>query len=234
MTRTFMPGFALPKFATGEIGSSVALSRVGYLATDLFEARSQPQHRLQPNAFLTPVKANGVEIEGSLSPYFCRYDTTDFDDVKQLLYTRQGQVSNGFMDVRRRFVADHPGHHAVVCIARHRAVARGLGQLQVRRQELVSLLTRYRRDDYLNTDLWSTTFLTGFDFAHDFGDGYIGTAGASVRQVRRPDEVQPWALNVQIGFQKKLDFGDAPKAADAKVTEVKPRRPDDSDLTIRT
>ncbi|UGA42852.1 hypothetical protein [Bradyrhizobium quebecense] len=60
-------------------------------------------------------------------------------------------------------------------------------------------------------------------FAYDFGDGYIGTAGASIRQVRRPDEVQPWALNVQIGFQKKLDFGDAPKAADAKVTEVKPK-----------
>ena len=67
------------------------------------------------------------------------------------------------------------------------------------------------------------TFLTGLDFAHDFGDGYIGTAGASVRQVRRPDEVQPWALNVQIGFQKKLDFGDPPKAADAKVTEIKPK-----------
>ncbi|MBR1205196.1 MULTISPECIES: hypothetical protein [unclassified Bradyrhizobium] len=39
----------------------------------------------------------------------------------------------------------------------------------------------------------------------------------------RPDEVQPWALNVQIGFQKKLDFGDAPKAADAKVTDIKPK-----------
>ncbi|MGY3584790.1 hypothetical protein ACVIGB_006151 [Bradyrhizobium sp. USDA 4341] len=87
----------------------------------------------------------------------------------------------------------------------------------------VSLLARYRRDDYLNTDLWSTTFLTGLDFAHDFGDAHIGTAGASIRQVRRPDEVQPWAPNVQIGFQKKLDFGDAPKAADAKVTEVKPK-----------
>ncbi|WP_342725282.1 hypothetical protein AAFG07_41385 [Bradyrhizobium sp. B097] len=45
----------------------------------------------------------------------------------------------------------------------------------------------------------------------------------SIRQVRRTDEVQPWALNVQIGFQKKLDFGDAPKAAAAKLTEVKPK-----------
>jgi hypothetical protein len=71
--------------------------------------------------------------------------------------------------------------------------------------------------------MWSTTFLTGIDFAHDFGDGFIGTAGASVRQVRRPDELQPWALNLQIGMQKKLDFGDVPKPVADKVADAKPK-----------
>ena len=55
--------------------------------------------------------------------------------------------------------------------------------------------------------------LAGFDYAHNFGDGYTGTAGISVRQVERPGETQPIAYNLQIGIQKKLDFGDAPKPA---------------------
>lgn len=220
VTRTFMPGFAY-KFATGEIGSSVALSRVGYLATDLF-GLDRSHNIVQPNAFLT-VKANGVEVEGSLSPYFARYDTTDFDDVKQLLYTAKVKYQTGswtFGVGSSRTIQDTTLSFASLDVGlSHEASV----SYKFDDKNAVSLLTRYRRDDYLNTDLWSTTFLTGFDFAHDFGDGYIGTAGASVRQVRRPDEVQPWALNVQIGFQKKLDFGDAPKAADAKVTEVKPK-----------
>ncbi|AUC93720.1 hypothetical protein CWS35_04965 [Bradyrhizobium sp. SK17] len=220
VTRTFMPGFAY-KFATGEIGSSVALSRVSYLATDLF-GLDRSHDIVQPNAFVT-VKANGVEVEGSLSPYFVRYDTTDFDDVKQLLYTAKVKYQTGawtFGVGSSRTIQDTTLSFASLDVGlSHEASV----SYKFDDKNAVSLLTRYRRDDYLNTDLWSTTFLTGFDFAHDFGDGYIGTAGASVRQVRRPDEVQPWALNVQIGFQKKLDFGDVPKAADAKVAEVKPK-----------
>jgi hypothetical protein len=59
----------------------------------------------------------------------------------------------------------------------------------------INPLARYRRDDYLGVaDLWSTTYLTGIDYAHDFGDGLIGTAELSVRQVTVPlcRMVQPW------------------------------------------
>ncbi|MHC2434485.1 hypothetical protein ACVMB0_001860 [Bradyrhizobium sp. USDA 4451] len=220
VTRTFMPGFAY-KLGTGEIGTSVVLSRVAYLATDIF-GLDRSHNIVQPNAFFT-VKSSGVEVEGSVSPYFARYDTTDFDDVKQLLYTAKAKYQTGawtFGVGSSRTISDTTLSFASLDVGQ---ASEASLSYKFDDKNAVSLLARYRRDDYLNTDLWSTTFLTGLDFAHDFGDGYIGTAGASVRQVRRPDEVQPWALNVQIGFQKKLDFGDPPKAADAKVTEIKPK-----------
>ncbi|MGY3531774.1 hypothetical protein ACVISU_004542 [Bradyrhizobium sp. USDA 4452] len=218
VTRTFMPGFAY-KFGTGEIGTSLVLSRVAYLATDIF-GLDRSHNIVQPNVFFT-VKSSGVDVEGSVSPYFASYDTTDFDDVKQLLYTAKAKYQAGswtFGVGSSRTVSDTTLSFASLDVGQSNEAS---VSYKFDDKNAVSLLARYRRDDYLNTDLWSTTFLTGLDFAHDFGDGYIGTAGASVRQVRRPDEVQPWAVNVQIGFQKKLDFGEAPKAADAKVTEVK-------------
>src|SRR5882757_3704421 len=219
-TTTFLPGFAY-KFGTGEIGASVALSRVAYLETDIF-GLDRSHSRVQPNAFFS-VEANGVEVEGSVSPFYARYDTTDFDDVKQLLYTAKAKYQTGswaFGVGSSRTILDTTLSFASLDTAlSHEASV----SYKFDDKNAVSLLARYRRDDYLNTDLWSTTFLTGFDFAHDFGDGYIGTAGASVRQVKRPDEVQPWAVNVQVGFQKKLDFGDAPKPAADKVADAKPK-----------
>jgi hypothetical protein len=219
-TTTFMPGFAY-KFGTGEIGTSVALSRVAYLDTDIF-GLDRSHNIVQPNAFFS-VKTNGVEVEGSVSPYFARYDTTDFDDVTLLLYTAKAKYQTGawtFGLGSSRTVQDTTLSFASLdtALAHEASVS-----YKIDDKNAVSLLARYRRDDYLDTDLWSTTFLTGIDFAHDFGEGFIGTAGASVRQVRRPDEVQPWALNLQIGLQKKLDFGDAPKPAADKVADAKPK-----------
>ncbi|MCA6123988.1 hypothetical protein J6500_19115 [Bradyrhizobium sp. WSM 1704] len=219
-TRTFLPGFAY-KFASGEIGTSIALSRVSYLATDLF-GLDRSQNRLQPNAFFS-VKTNGVEVEGSVSPFYARYDTTDFEDVKQLLYTAKAKYQKDswtFGVASSRTVQDTTLSFASLDLGlSHEASV----SYKFDDKNAVSLLARYRRDDYLGTDLWSTTFLTGVDFAHDFGGGYIGTAGASVRQVRRPDEIQPWALNVQVGFQKKLEFGDVAKPAADKVADAKPK-----------
>ncbi|WP_375786277.1 hypothetical protein ACE10Z_00960 [Bradyrhizobium sp. Pha-3] len=53
--------------SSGEIGTSVVLSRVAYLATDIF-GFDRSHNIVQPNAFFT-VKSNGVEVEGSVSPY---------------------------------------------------------------------------------------------------------------------------------------------------------------------
>lgn len=219
-TTTFLPGFAY-KFGTGEIGTSVALSRVAYLDTDIF-GLDRSHNIVQPNAFFS-VKTSGVEVEGSVSPYFARYDTTDFDDVRLLLYTAKVKYQTGawtFGVGSSRTVQDTTLSFASLdtALAHEASVSYKFDD-----KNAVSLLARYRRDDYLGTDLWSTTFLTGIDFAHDFGEGFIGTAGASVRQVRRPDEVQPWALNLQIGLQKKLDFGDVPKPAADKVADAKPK-----------
>ncbi|KJC51587.1 hypothetical protein UP09_01420 [Bradyrhizobium sp. LTSP885] len=219
-TTTFLPGFAY-KFGTGEIGTSVALSRVGYLDTDIF-GLDRSHNIVQPNAFFS-VKTSGVEVEGSVSPYFAKYDTTDFDDVRLLLYTAKAKYQTGawtFGVGSSRTVQDTTLSFASLdtALAHEAAVS-----YKIDDKNAVSLLARYRRDDYLGTDLWSTTFLTGIDFAHDFGEGFIGTAGASVRQVRRPDEVQPWALNLQIGLQKRLDFGDVPKPAADKVADAKPK-----------
>lgn len=219
-TVTVMPGFAY-KLGMGEIGTSVALSRVAYLNTDIF-GLDRSQNRIQPNAFFN-VKANGLEVEGSVSPFFARYDTTDFEDVRRLLYTAKAKYQTGswtFGIGSSRTVQDTTLSFASLDTAlSHEASI----SYKIDDKNAISALTRYRRDDYLGTDLWSTTFLTGLDFAHDFGDGYIGTAGASVRQVRRPDEVQPWALNVQVGFQKRLDFGDVAKPAADKVADAKPK-----------
>ncbi|QPF84736.1 hypothetical protein IC762_34995 [Bradyrhizobium genosp. L] len=219
-TVSFMPGFAY-KFGTGEIGTSVAVSRVTYLDTDIF-GLDRSHNRIQPNAFFN-VKTSGVEVEGSVSPFFARYDTTDFEDVRQLLYTAKAKYQTGswaFGVGSSRTIQDTTLSFASLDTALSYEAS---VSYKIDDKNAVSLLTRHRRDDYLGTDLWSTTFLTGLDFAHDFGDGYIGTAGASVRQVRRPDEVQPWALNVQLGFQKKLDFGDLPKPAADKVADAKPK-----------
>ena len=209
-TTAMMPGFAF-KFAAGEIGASVALSRVAYLAPDIL-GQDRSHNILQPNAFLT-AKVSGVEIEGSLSPYLATYDTPDFDTVRELLYTAKVRYPTGpwaFGLGSSRTIQDTtlPFASLVTALAHEASVSYKFDD-----QNALSLLARYRRDDYLGADLWSTTFLTGIDYAHDFGDGYIGTAGMSVRQVKRPDQVQPWALNMQIGIQKKLDFGDAPKPA---------------------
>lgn len=87
----------------------------------------------------------------------------------------------------------------------------------------ISLITLYRRDDFLGVaDLWSTTYLAGVDYGHDFGDGLIGTAGISARQLVRPGDVEPLAFNLQIGLQKKLDFGNPPKPATDKPLDIKP------------
>ncbi|WP_426438031.1 hypothetical protein [Bradyrhizobium genosp. P] len=219
-TTTFMPGFAY-KFGTGVIGTSVAMSRVAYLDTDIF-GLDRSHNIVQPNAFFS-VKTNGFDVEGSVSPFFARYDTTDFDDVRLLLYTAKAKYQTGawtFGLGSSRTVQDTTLSFASLdtALAHEASVSYKFDD-----KNAVSLLARYRRDDYLDTDLWSTTFLTGIDFAHDFGEGFIGTAGASVRQVRRPDEVQPWALNLQIGLQKKLDFGDVPKPAADKVADAKPK-----------
>jgi hypothetical protein len=218
-TTTVMPGFAY-KFEGGEIGTSVALSHVGYQALDIL-GLDRSHNILQPNAFFT-AKLSGVELEGSLSPFFASYDTADFEDVRQLLYTAKVRYpiapwTFGLGSSRTVLDTTLPFASLDAALAHEASVSYKFDD-----QNAVSLLARYRRDDYLGTGLWSTTFLTGIDFAHDFGDGLIGTAGASVRQVRRPEEVQPWALNLQVGLQKKLDFGDAPKPAPDKVAAAKP------------
>jgi hypothetical protein len=223
-TTTIMPGFAY-KFGVGEIGASVALSRVAYFAPDIF-GLDHSHDIVQPNAFFT-AKVSGIELEGSLSPFLATYDTTDFDTVRQLLYTAKARYPTGswtFGLGSSRTMQDTtlPFASLDAALAHEASVSYKFDD-----SNAVSLLARYRRDDYLGVadylgvDLWSTTFLTGIDFAHDFGDGFIGTAGVSVRQVRRPDEIQPWALNLQVGLQKKLDFGGPPKSAPDKAVDAR-------------
>jgi hypothetical protein len=217
-TTAMMSGFAY-KLAIGEIGASVALSRVAYLAPDIL-GLERSHNIVQLNAFFT-AKVSGIELEGSLSPFLATYDTPDFDTVRELLYTAKVRYPTGawtFGLGSSRTIQDTtlPFASLDAALAHEASVSYKFDD-----QNAVSLLARFRRDDYLGVDLWSTTLLTGIDYAHDFGDGYIGTAGISVRQVKRPDQVQPWALNMQIGLQKKLDFGDAPKPAPDKAVESK-------------
>jgi hypothetical protein len=214
VTATAMPGAAY-KFDAGEIGTSLAVSRVAYLAADIF-GLDHSHNVVQPNAFFS-AREGGIELEGSLSPYLAAYDTADFETVRQFLYTAKVKYSTGswaFGAGSSRTMQDTALPFASLdAVSAHEASV----SYKFDDHNALSLLTRYRRDDYLGvfeylgTELWSTTFLTGLDYAHDFGDGFIGTVGTSVRQVRRPDEIQPWALNMQIGLQKKLDFGEAPK-----------------------
>jgi hypothetical protein len=220
-TMTAMPGFAY-KFEGGEVGTSVGLSRVSYFATDIFSL-DRSHSIVQPNAFFK-AKVAGAELEGSLSPYLATYDTTDFDSVRQLLYTAKARYPTGawtFGIGSSRTIQDTTLSFASLdsVLAHEVSVSYKFDD-----KNALSLLARYRRDDflgvadYLGIDLWSTTYLAGIDYAHDFGDGLIGTAGVSVREVIRPGETQPLAYNLQLGLQKKLDFGDAPKqAADATL-----------------
>jgi hypothetical protein len=217
-TTTIMPGAAY-KFGTGEIGASVAVSRVSYLALDIL-GLNRSHDILQPNAFFT-ARVSGIDLEGSLSPYLANYDTTDFDNVRALLYTAKiryptGPWTFGVASSRTMLDTTLPFASLDEASAHEASVS-----YKIDDKDAVSLFTRYRRDDYLGTPLWSTTFLTGVDFARDLGDGLTGTAAASIRQVRRPDEVQPWALNLQVGVQKRLDFGGTPTPAPDKATAVK-------------
>jgi len=218
-TATVTPGAAY-KFGSGEIGTSVTLSRVAYLATDIL-GLDRSHDIVQPNAFFS-AKVSGIELEGSLSPFLASYDTADFDNVRALLYTAKlryptGPWTFGLASSRTMLDTTLPFSSLDEASSHEASVS-----YKIDDHDAVSLFARYRRDDYLDTDLWSTTFLTGIDFAHDFGDGLLGTAAASVRQVRRPDEIQPWALNLQVGLQKKLDFGGPPTAAPDKAAGVKP------------
>jgi hypothetical protein len=217
-TTTIMPGAAY-KFGTGEIGASVALSRVSYLALDIL-GFDRSHDIMQPNAFFT-AKVSGIDLEGSLSPYLARYDTADFDNVRALLYTARikyptGPWTFGLASSRTMLDTTLPFASLDEALAHEASVS-----YKIDDKDAVSLFARYRRDDYLGAGLWSTTFLTEVDFARDLGDGFTGTAGASVRQVRRPDEVQPWALNLQVGVQKRLDFGAPPTPAPDKTPAIK-------------
>jgi hypothetical protein len=149
-TTTFMPGFAY-KFGTGEIGTSVALSRVVYLDTDIF-GLDQSHNIVQPNAFFS-VKTNGVEVEGSVSPFFAGYDATDFDDVRLLLYTAKAKYQTGAWTLglgSARTVQDTTLSFASLdtALAHEASVSYKFDD-----KNAVSLLARYRRDDYLGTDV---------------------------------------------------------------------------------
>jgi hypothetical protein len=218
-TATVTPGAAY-KFEGGEIGTSVTLSRVSYLALDIL-GLDRSHDIVQPNAFFS-AKVSGVELEGSLSPYLANYDTADFDNVRALLYTAKlryptGPWTFGLASSRTMLDTTLPFASLDEALAHEASVS-----YKIDDKDAVSLVARYRRDDYLGTDLWNTTFLTGVDFARDLGDGFTGTAGASIRQVRRPDEVQPWALNLQVGIQKKLDFSGPQTPAPDKAAGTKP------------
>jgi hypothetical protein len=217
-TNTIMPGFAY-KIGTGEIGTSVALSRVSYLAPDIL-GLDRSHNRIQANGFFN-AKVGDIELEGSLSPFLAKYNPNDFDDVRQLLYTAKAKYQTGpwtFGVASSRTIQDTTLSFSSLDLAlAHEASL----SYKFDDQNAVSLFGRFRRDDYLGVDLWSTTVLTGIDFAHDFGDGLVGTAMGSVRQVRRPDQIQPWALNLQLGLQKKLDFGGAQKPKPDKAADVK-------------
>jgi hypothetical protein len=223
-TATVLPGFAY-KFGSGEVGASVALSRVGYFALDIL-GFDRSHNIVQPNMFFN-ASVKGLQLEGSLSPFLAMYDTSDFATVQQLNYTAKLKYSTGpwaFGLGSARTVQDTTfALSSLDSVLAHEASV----SYKFDDKNAISLLARYRRDlylgvaEYIGFDLYSTTYLTGVDFAHDFGDGFIGTAGASVRQVRRPDEIQPWALNLQIGLQKKLDFGGPPPKAADKTADTK-------------
>jgi hypothetical protein len=222
ITAGTMPGFAL-KFEGGEAGMSVAGSRVAYLAPDIL-GLNRSHNVVQPNLFFN-AGIGRLELEGSLSPYFAFYDNTDdFSNVQQFLYTAKAKYTLGawtFGLGSSRTMQDTTLPFASLdMVLSHEASA----SYKIDDNNAVSLLARYRRDDYLGVadwlgvDLWSRTFLAGVDYAHNFGDGFTGTAGISVRQVERPGEIQPIAYNLQIGIQKKLDFGDAAKPPPDKAS----------------
>jgi hypothetical protein len=220
VTMTAMPGFAY-KFAGGEVGTSVALSRVAYLAPDIFGA-DRSHDVVQPNAFFNATMS-GLELEGSLSPFIAIYDSADFDSVRSLLYTAKlkyptGPWTFGVGSSRTMQDTTLPFVSLDSVLAHEASVSYKFDD-----NNAISLLARYRRDDFLGqADLWSTTCLAGIDYAHDFGGGLVGTAGVSVRQVVRPGELQPLAINMQIGLSEKLDFGNPPKPAADKPLDIKP------------
>jgi hypothetical protein len=223
-TATALPGFAY-KFAAGEVGTSIALSRIAYLAPDIL-GFDRSHNIVQPNVFFNAT-VSGLQLEGSLSPFLAMYDTSDFATVQQLNYTAKLKYLTGpwaFGLGSSRTVQDTTfALSSLDSVLAHEASV----SYKIDDKNAVSLLARYRRDlylgvsDYIGLDLYSTTYLTGIDFAHNFGDGFIGTAGASVRQVRRPFDIQPYALNLQIGLQKKLDFGGTPPAVPDKPADTK-------------
>jgi hypothetical protein len=218
VTVTALPGFAY-KIGPGEIGASVALSRVSYFEDDIL-GLDRSHDVVQPNLFFS-TSLSGFQLEGSVSPYFADFDTGDFDPVRQVLYTAKIKYPTGpwtFGIASTRTMQDTTLPFSAVDEA---LAHEGSASYKIDDHNAVNVLARFRRDDYLGLGAWATTLLMGCDFAHDFGGGFLGTASTSIRQVKHPGETLPWSLNVQFGLQKQLDFGAAQatpnKAADAKI-----------------
>jgi hypothetical protein len=217
-TMSVMPGIA-SKFTGGEFGASVVFSRVAYLAPDIL-GLDRSHDTVQPNLFLSAT-VSGLEVSGSLSPFFANFDTADFGSVRQLLYTARVKYPMGpwtFTLGSSRTMQDTTLPFASFDEASMEEASVGY---KFDDHDAVNLQARYARDDFLGVGLWSTTWLAGLDFAHDFGDGLTGVAAASVRRVERPGEIQPLAWNMQVGLQKKLDFGGKPQPAPAQTTGAK-------------
>jgi hypothetical protein len=217
-TLTAMAGIAY-KVGAGEIGTSLAVSRFAYFAPDIL-GLDRSHDVVQPNLFFSTTMWN-VQLEGSLSPYLAKFDTADFETVRQLLYTAKikfpaGPWTFGVASTRTMHDTTLPFSAADEATAHEASVS-----YKITTRDAVDMVARYRRDDYLGLGLCATSFLTGVDYAHDFGSGVLGTISASARQVRYTGEILPWSLNVQFGLQKQFDFGSALSGVPAKLSGTK-------------
>ncbi|WP_158814852.1 hypothetical protein [Methylocapsa sp. S129] len=220
VTVTALSGAAY-KTGFGEFGASVAASRVDYLEDSDYLGLDRSHDTLQPNAFFS-ANLRGAELEGSVSPFAANFDTSDFDPVRQLLYTAKAKIPLGAWTLglgSTRTVQDTTLPFSAIDLTQaHEASV----SYKFDAHNAVNFTARFKRDDYLGLGAWSTTLLGGVDFAHDFGGGLLGTATASVRQVKQPGETLPWSLNLQIGLQKQFDFGGGQKAAADNAAGAKP------------
>jgi len=135
----------------------------------------------------------------------CQYDTTDFDDVKQLLYTAKA-VSTG-RGIRRR-LSRLSGYQALFASLDTAFVAQASVSYKFD-ERMPQPAGRLSPDDY------SQHRSVEHDVSHR--NRFVALISATIYRHRRarspgrrPDESSPWG-NVQVGFREKLDFGDAPK-----------------------
>ncbi len=106
-TATVTPGLAWTG-GFGEVGVSVAASRVRHLSGKDYLGLDRDQHRVQPFLFAT-LAGRGVRFEGSVSHLVARFDNRDYGPFARILYDARLTFPAGPVEVglqAARFVRD--------------------------------------------------------------------------------------------------------------------------------